>query len=147
MIQTDTASAGINEAIAALYEEVRSLRAELAELRDTVATRLVVRPAVLRDLGSVRYRLSSPVEVITEEYDDGVTARFAEIESVGHGTTEPEALVMLKQDIVALYEELRDSPDAELGRLPQAWRCILGKLIVENASAQLQPTRSEARAR
>ena len=121
------------QALALVHREIEVLRTEIAELRDALASRPIVRHMMLSDLGSERYRLARPIWVLTEEYDDGVTARFVEVEAAGHGDTEPEALAALQLDIVALHEELRRTPADELGKLPRSWQCTLADLVIRVA--------------
>lgn len=121
------------QALALLHREIEVLRTEIAELRDALASRPIVRHMMLSDLGSERYRLARPIWVLTEEYDDGVTARFVEVEATGHGDTEPEALAALQLDIIALHQELQRTPGDELGKLPRSWQCILADLVIQVA--------------
>ena len=121
------------QALALLCREVEVLRTEIADLRDNLASRPVVRHMMLSGLGSEQYRLARPIWVLTEEYDDGVTARFVEVEATGHGDTEPEALAALQLDIIALHEELRRTPADELGKLPRSWQSTLADLVIQVA--------------
>ena len=119
------------QALALLCREVEMLRTEIADLRDNLASRPVVRHMMLSGLGSEQYRLARPIWVLTEEYDDGVTARFVEVEATGHGDTEPEALAALQLDIIALHEELRRTPADELGKLPRSWQSTFTDLVIQ----------------
>ena len=121
------------QVLALLCQEVELLRTEIADLRDSLASRPVVRHMMLSGLGSGQYRLARPIWVLTEEYDDGVTARFVEVEATGHGDTESEALAALQLDIIALHEELRRTPANELGKLPRSWQSTLADLVIQVA--------------
>lgn len=121
------------QVLALLHREIEVLRTEIAELRDALASRPIVRHMMLSDLGSERYHLARPIWVLTEEYDDGVTARFVEVEATGHGDTEPESLAALQLDIIALHEDLRRTPADELGRLPRSWQSTLADLVIQVA--------------
>ncbi len=120
--------------LAATRAEIQALRQEVAELRDMLASRPVVRPAALTNLASDRFQLARPIQIITEDYDGSVTARFWEVEAFGEGDTETEAVAALKRAIVALFEDLRDAPDEVLGVLPREWRRLLNELIVDRAA-------------
>ena len=121
------------QVLALLCQEVELLRTEIADLRDSLDSRPVVRHMMLSGLGSGQYCLARPIWVLTEEYDDGVTARFVEVEATGHGDTEPEALAALQLDIIALHEELRRTPANELGKLPRSWQSTLADLVIQVA--------------
>lgn len=87
-------------------------------------------PVTINDLESERYHLRAPISVMVENYDVEVIARWPSVEAFGYGETEEDALSTLKQDIVSLYLDLRESPD-QLGSLPQKWLRILTASITE----------------
>jgi hypothetical protein len=133
LVSGNGGTATSRQALALLCREVEVLRTEIADLRDNLASRPVVRHMMLSGLGSEQYHLARPIWVLTEEYDDGVTARFVEVEATGHGDTEPEALAALQLDIIALHEELRRTPADELGKLPRSWQSTLADLVIQVA--------------
>jgi len=71
------------------------------------------------------------ITITTEETDCDIVARFPEVEAYGYGTSESEAISMLKDDIISLYEDLNSTPDEQLGIAPLAWKRILNKKIKE----------------
>ena len=70
-----------------------------------------------------------PLTIVIEEYPDEVIARFVETESYGSGDTEFEAIDDLREQIIDLYLELRDTPDTALTAPASTWKRLLGKLI------------------
>ncbi len=108
------------------------LEKRLEELNDELRTRPIVRNTNLWELNSEKYRLAHPINVVIEEYPDEIAARWPEVEAFGSGTTEAEAIAILKQDIVSLFEGLIASSDDELGKLPQGWKRILLRFIDTN---------------
>ena len=76
--------------------------------------------------------LEQPVFIVLEEDGEEVAARMPELEAVGFGLTEPEAIHELKSELGALYEDLVISPDEELGRLPLSWKRILDNLVASS---------------
>ncbi len=108
------------------------LEKRLEELNDELRTRPIVRNTNLWELNSEKYRLAHPINIVIEEYPDETVARWPEVETFGSGTTETEAIAILKQDIVSLFEDLIASSDDELGKLPQGWKRILLRFIKTN---------------
>ena len=75
-----------------------------------------------------KYYLKSPVYV-TLEYDaDTVTAGFNDIEAFSYGDTESEAIELLCEEIVMIYEDLLAENDM-LGPLPREWLAYLKGII------------------
>ena len=70
--------------------------------------------------------------IVIEEYPDETVARWPEVEAFGSGATEAEAIAILKQDIVSLFEDLVAFSDDELGKLPRGWKRILLRIIETN---------------
>lgn len=112
-----------------LSQTLRELTKNVSELEETVTERPIVRLAFLSDLSSGRYKVSSPFPVVLEEYDDQTLARWPEVEATGAGASELEAIAMLKQDIVALYEDLRSTPRSELGGAAATALSVLNSVI------------------
>jgi hypothetical protein len=94
----------------------------------------VVRNAMLCDLGHEGYSLRCPITVIIEEYDEETVARLPEVEAFASAATEPEALALLKEDIIRLYEDLISTPEEQLGTLPWQWRAALLRLIEKHGA-------------
>jgi len=122
------------------YEELQPLEtqrlsvieSQLKELNEELQTRPIIRNTNLWELNSEKYRLTHPINIAIEEYPDETVARWPEVEAFGSGATEPEAIAILKQDIVSLFEDLVASSDEELGKLPQGWKRILLRIIETN---------------
>lgn len=112
-----------------LSQKLRELTNNVSELEETVTERPIVRLAFLSNLSSGRYKVSSPFPVVLEEYDDQTLARWPEVEATGAGASELEAIAMLKQDIVALYEDLRSTPRSELGGAAATALSVLNSVI------------------
>ena len=53
----------------------------------------------------------------------------------GFGATESDAVADLKEELGALYLELREIPDDELGQIPRRWKRGLERLAVADAPA------------
>lgn len=113
-------------------QQLSALEAQLKELNEELRTRPIVRNTDLWELNSGKYRLTYPINIVIEEYPDETIARWPEVEAFGSGATEAEAIAVLKQDIVSLFEDLVASSDDELGRLPQGWKRILQRIIKTN---------------
>ncbi len=84
----------------------------------------------IHDLGNKKYKLKNPINIVIEVYEDEFIAKFPELEIFGSGNTETESILGLKEELIALYVELVNSSEKELGRLPQMWRRILKQLIL-----------------
>ena len=106
--------------------------AQLKELNEELQTRPIIRNTDLWELNSEKYRLIHPINIVIEEYSDEIVARWPEVEAFGSGATEAEAIAILKQDIVSLFEDLVSFSDDELGKLPQGWKRILLRIIEAN---------------
>ena len=123
-------------------EELQSLENKVLPIYDTIArlkelgeelqTRPIIRNTNIWELNSERYRLKHPINIVIEEYPDETVARWPEVEAFGSGATEAEAIAILKQDIVSLFEYLVAFSDDELGKLPQGWKRILLRIIETN---------------
>ena len=103
----------------------------LQEVQELIGAQVAPVSAHLSDLASDLYELTSPVPIIIEHYQDEVTARWPEVEAFGAGDTESLAIAALRQDIVDLYCDLKDTPNTSLGRNVQAIRRILMRAVVD----------------
>jgi hypothetical protein len=121
--------------IGSATEQMATLGKRVAALEERLAEQGVVRNAMLCDLGREGYSLRCPIIVVIEEYDEETVARLPEVEAFGSAATEPEALALLKEDLVRLYEDLTATPDEQLGTLPLQWRAVLVRLIEKNGAA------------
>lgn len=79
--------------------------------------------------------LRMPLIAIIQHDEDEVGARIPEFSASGFGATESDAVADLKEELGALYLELREIPDDELGQIPRRWKRGLERLVVSDASA------------
>lgn len=108
-------------------EEELALRVTALE---GAAARPVVWSAVLCEAAGLRLR--APLVVKVEEHKDEVIATYGEVELFASGTTEAEALNNLKEEIRALYLELNETTDDELGELPSRWKRALTCIVASD---------------
>ena len=78
--------------------------------------------------------LRMPLIAIIQHDEDEVGARLPEFSASGFGATEADAVADLKEEMGALYLELREIPDDELGQIPIRWKRGLERLVVSDAS-------------
>jgi hypothetical protein len=121
--------ADLVERIEALSGAMRRLEQRLIEVEQALACEARCRQGTLYDLGTEKYRLRQPLAVQLEEYDEEAVARIPELDVFASGTTDSEALQLLKCEVVTLYEELVATPAARLGQRPLAWLRLLNGLI------------------
>lgn len=69
-------------------------------------------------------------QIIIEEWSDNeFIAHWHDVEAVGFGTGRAEATADLIQNIIELYEDLRDTKEDELGKLPRKWKQIMAPMF------------------
>ena len=107
----------------------------LAELRDaldalpeTASTSITAISAPDREIP-----LRMPLIAIIQHDENEVGARIPEFSASGFGVTESDAIADLKEELGALYLELSDIPDDELGQIPKRWKRGLENLVVADA--------------
>ncbi len=92
----------------------------------SIGTRFRIVP--LNSLKHLEYRLRHPI-FISLEYDaEQVIASFDDIEAFSSADTESEAMDLLRDEIVSLYEDLKTDRD-NLGPLPAKWLQLLEATI------------------
>ncbi len=111
----------------AISEEARPFFWSLAPRRYIYSTSVV-------DLGSDVLALQFPLVVAVEEFRTEVVASWPEVEAWGSGSTDAEAINALKDAIADLYFELKQTPDANLGKTPLRWKRALVSAIRETAT-------------
>lgn len=116
---------GLNALESKISELVKTLQV-MERLQDQVTTKTMA----IHGLGSKKYGLRKPLFTTLENYADEVVARLPEFDLYASGENEAEALALLQQEIVDLYEDLRESK-TELGGLPVSWLQDLGDYIEE----------------
>jgi hypothetical protein len=86
------------------------------------------RIVAINDLKHIKYRLTAPIFVALEFESDKVIASFDDIEAFAYADTEYEALAQLCEEIVQIYEDLREDRD-NLGAMPSKWLSYLEEII------------------
>ena len=103
------------------YKELTNNLIKTIEKRKIVA---------LNTLKNARYTLRNPL-YITIEIDDGlVIASLDDIEAFAYADTEYEAINHLCEEIVNIYEDLKEDRE-NLGVLPKQWLAFLEEIIKE----------------
>lgn len=106
----------------------------LAELRDalteTASTSITALSAPDREIP-----LRMPLTAIIQHDENEVGARIPEFSASGFGATESDAIADLKEELGALYLELIEIPDDELGQIPKRWKRGLEYLVVADVIA------------
>ena len=125
-------------ALRQLASDVRSLQDKIDEIFAEVRARPIVKQTTIVDLDDEEYHLRLPISIVLEEYSNEITASWPEIEAFGSGDSPTEAILSLKRDIVSLYDDLRTTPNDELGVLPQSWKRALESVVVRNGEASFQ---------
>ena len=82
----------------------------------------------LNSLRHPSYHLKVPVYITLEYDDDKVIASFDDIEAFTHADTASEAIGLLCEEIIQIYEELREDQE-NLGPLPNKWWQYLEEII------------------
>ena len=120
-----------------LSSEVESIKNELVSCKEGINTIIKeieekpsVRNTIIFDLDE-KLELLHAIPIVIEDYEDEVIAMFPEIEVFGSGFGESEAIMNLKNEIINLYIELKETPEKELGRLPKSWKRVLSKVVKE----------------
>lgn len=121
--------------IAALKEKVEALSEQISDLKAEIADRPVIKTMVLHDFSSEVYALRQPLAIVVEQYASETVASFPNIEAFGAGSSEPEAIALLEQEIIDLYEQLQLIDQRELGPIPRGWLRVLNKLLEKRGEA------------
>ncbi|MCP5108721.1 MAG: hypothetical protein GY950_35375, partial [bacterium] len=69
-----------------------------------------------------------PIHITIEYEDEHIIASFDDIEAFAYSDNEFEAVDLLCEEIIILYEDLKENEDS-LGPLPQQWFSILQGFI------------------
>lgn len=86
-------------------------------------------PGKMYDLGEEHVKISEPLDIIYKIYPGEVLALFPELELVGEGENEFQALEDLKCEVLDLYDYISNLSEAKLGKGPKAWKVILQRII------------------
>jgi hypothetical protein len=83
----------------------------------------------LNSLKNSDYSLKSPIYITIERDKDIIIASLDDIEAFAYADTEFEAIDGLCEEVVTLYEDLRENRDS-LGVLPKKWLEYLDEVIM-----------------
>jgi hypothetical protein len=120
----------IYESLADLREQVSILQEQVRELMEAIQGTERTYNATIHELGNSKYELTTPIQVVVEEYQEETIARIPELNLYASADTDTEAINELKQEVVNLYEDLQSS-NRRLGALPESWLQTLRRLIVK----------------
>jgi len=134
--------ADVKKQVDDLSYQVESVVSELKQCKEGISTilnelrgRPITKQTELFEIDET-LELIRPIPVVIEEYDDEVIATFPEIEAVGAGLCESEAIINLKKEIRKIFFELEGVSDNKLGRLPLGWKRVLLKVVKKIGSSQ-----------
>ncbi|MBE9574595.1 MAG: hypothetical protein IMF20_05635 [Proteobacteria bacterium] len=82
----------------------------------------------LNSLKHPKYHLQAPIHITLEFEDDKVIASFDDIEVFSYSDTASEAIDLLCEEIIQIYEELQEDRE-NLGPLPNKWFQYLEDII------------------
>ena len=82
----------------------------------------------INTLQNPKYILIKPVYVTIEMEKDVIIASFDDIEVFAYGDTEFEAINQLCEEIINIYEDLREDRE-NLGKFPKKWLAFLEEVI------------------
>jgi hypothetical protein len=88
----------------------------------------------LNSLKKSGYSLKAPIYVTIEIDRDTIIASLDDIEAFAYADTEFEAINGLCEEIVTLYEDLRENRD-NLGVLPKKWLEYLDEVIMAHENS------------
>ena len=132
-----------------LKQQMGELQGKLSEclnllnaLTDHASNAVVLRSAAINSIivDDADVILNRPMFFLIEEYegDDEVVARIPELQADGFGKTEIQAINELKTFVGELYQDLMQTPDKKLGKLPLQWKRILQEVVGIDAREKLQ---------
>jgi len=82
----------------------------------------------LNSLKHPKYHLKTPVYVTLEFEEDKVIASFEDIEAFSYADTTSEAIDLLSDEIIQIFEDLMEDKE-NLGSLPRKWLQYLEEII------------------
>jgi hypothetical protein len=82
----------------------------------------------LNSLKHPKYHLKAPVYITLEFEEEKVIASFDDIEAFSYADTTSEAIDLLCEEIIQIYEELQEDRE-NLGPLPNKWFQYLEDII------------------
>jgi len=124
----------IMERLEALHSEVAALGAKLSQALEKTQDQPATKLLAVHSVGSEKYGLRKPLLVTVEHYADEVVARLPDFDIYASAESEADALALLRQDVVELYDDLLQS-EAVLGGLPASWLRDLRDYIEDRVKA------------
>jgi hypothetical protein len=82
----------------------------------------------LNSLKHPKYHLKTPIYVTLEFEEDKVIASFDDIEAFSYADTTSEAINLLSDEIIQIFEDLMEDKE-NLGALPRKWLQYLEEII------------------
>jgi len=111
-----------------LKKELSTCKESIDNLYEEFTDRPIIKETRLFDIDE-EFEVIEPLPIVIEESDDEVIATFPEVEVFAVGSGEAEAINNLKREVSKLYYELINTPDEQLGRVPQSWKRVLTKVV------------------
>lgn len=118
-----------------LVSELKQCKDGIGMILDALKERPVIKQTELFEIDETLELIRS-IPVVIEEYANEVIATFPEIEAVGAGSCESEAIINLKKEIRKIFFELEGVSDNKLGRLPLGWKRVLLKVVKKIGNSQ-----------
>jgi len=125
---TDEKIESLTKTISSLQEELVLCRERINNLYNEFEGKPNIKTSFIYDVGE-GFEVICPIPIIIEESDDETMITFPDAGVSGFGSTEAEALLNFKKSIIDLYNDLRSTPENELGEIPSGWLRTLNKVI------------------
>lgn len=140
--QSEEDSRDLKQQMGELHGKLSECLNLLNTLTDHASDAVVLRSAAINSIivDNADVILNRPMFFLIEEYegDDEVVARIPELQANGFGQTEIQAINELKTFVGELYQDLMETPDEKLGKLPLQWKRILQEVVGIDAREKLQ---------
>ena len=101
------------------------------------ATTIASKPLLIYSLHHPNLRLKAPLAVSLEYEEDQVIAYAHDLDVLGYGETESEALQDLRRTVADLYYELQENQPHLRGEAEAVWR-YLSEIITQENSRERQ---------
>lgn len=116
--------------IAAKVEKALGLKAEEDDDHPLLHSSIQI-----QDLNDDDVELLDSLQVEIDVYPQETIAEIPELNLWASASTDSEALLKIKKEIVTLWRELMDEDESKLGKLPRMWKRILNKKICARVKA------------
>jgi hypothetical protein len=127
----DSQESQILKRLEAACDGIISFRKNAEKLMAQQLSRFRSYGLVIGDLNNEMYQVVTPLSIVIEEYQDEIIARCPELNLYASETTDNEAIISLKKEIVSLYEEIEENK-LELGPLPASWQRVLETHVIKH---------------